>query len=198
MARKMTKPTKEDLKDALQVLVYLKRNPVAGALPVKKVPQTKPTFVLYSDASFEKPKSKSTSGMLVMFNGAPITWQSKQQSIVATSTCEAEYIAASTAVQECMWLRKLLADMRGEAKPIILYMDNKASIKVASDDVAYATGRTKHIDVEYHYVQDHVMKREVVPRFVSTKFQLADAMTKILSKDKHRKLMKFGGMVFTE
>ena len=69
---------------------------------------------------------------------------------------------------------------------------------MASDDAAYATGRTKHIDVKYHYVQDHVMKREVVPRFVSTKFQLADAMTKILSKDKHRELMKFAGMVFTE
>jgi hypothetical protein len=200
LARKITKSTKEDLKDAIQVFMYLNKDPAAGImLPVKKIKQNKPGFVVYSDASFaEKPKSKSTSGMMVMYNGAPIAWQSKQQTIVATSTCEAEYIAASTAVQESMWLRKLTADLHGMTAPITLYMDNEAAIKVASDDAAYATGRTKHIDIKYHYVQDHVMKKEIIPKFVSTKFQLADAMTKILSVKRHRELMEFAGMKFSD
>ena len=198
LARKMTKATKEDLKDAMQVFMYLNKYPAAGILlPVKKVRQTKPGFVIYSDASFcEKPKSKSTSGMMVMYNGAPISWQSKLQSIVATSTCEAEYIAASTAVQEGMWLRKLTADIQGKTAPIPLYVDNEAAIKLASDDAAYATGRTKHIDLKYHYVQDHVMKKEVLPKFVTTDLQLADAMTKILSVKKHKELMEKIGMIF--
>lgn len=180
LARKMTKPTMEDLKAAIQVFMYLSKYPGAGLMfPVKTGWQqmkghTYPGFQVFSDASFcEKPKSKSTSGMLVMYNQAPISWLSKQQSVVATSTCEAEYIAASTSTQEAMWLRKLTADIRGKTEPLKLYIDNEAAIKLVSDDAAYATGRTRHIYVRFHYVQEHVMKGEVLPRFVSTRVHVS-------------------------
>ena len=68
---------------------------------------------------------RSTSGVLVFFGAAPISWQSLKQKIVALSTCEAEYVAAATAACQAVWLRRLLGELTGEeAHMSALMVDN--------------------------------------------------------------------------
>ena len=91
----------------------------------------------------------STSGNVFSSARGAVSWLSKKQATVALSTAEAEYVALSTATQEAIWLRRLLADV-GEPleEPIVIHEDNQGAIAMAKNPVGHA--RTKHIDIRYH------------------------------------------------
>ena len=97
----------------------------------------------------------STSGNVFSLAGGAVSWLSKKEATVALSTTEAEYVAPSTATQEAVWLRRLLADM-GEPPegPTEIYEDNQGAISIAKSPVGHA--RTKHIDIRYHFVRKRV------------------------------------------
>ena len=84
-----------------------------------------------------------------------VSWLSKKQATVALSTAEAEHVALSTATQESILLRRLLADV-GEPPegPTEIYEDNQGAISMAKNPVGHA--RTKHIDIRYHFVREGV------------------------------------------
>ena len=100
---------------------------------------------------------------------------------MATGTCEAEYMALSLAVKELIWVYMLLRSMGVRVRrPCVIYEDNTAAIKIANN--ATAIKRTKHIDVRHHFLREHVEQGTITLVPVSTKKQLADAMTKVLGK----------------
>ena len=203
LSRFVATPTQAHLEGAKHVLRYIARDPDAGLL-FEFVTQEPPVrrsnwcMNVFCDADFagDKYSSKSTSGYLVQYNRCAIAWTSKLQPIVAKSTCEAEYIAADTAVTEIMWLRKLAGDLFGCALPVGLFIDNQAAITLTNADRPLVTGRTKHIDLQFNFVRDHVMKQEVKPQFIPTERQLADVFTKALDGLRLRKLSQDIGMIF--
>jgi hypothetical protein len=123
-------------------------------------------------------QTSTRDGMLCIVNGSPILWRSKLQSIVAQSTCEAEFVAAACAVREGLWIQKLAASVTGIWRPISLYCDNESALSLLNSGVPEVTGRTKHIDEQFWFVLDHIMKGNIVPQFVRTEEMKADGFTK--------------------
>lgn len=117
----------------------------------------------YSDAEFagDLDDRHSTSSNLFLMSSGPISWYSNKQPIVTLSTAEAEYVASSTATQEAVWIRKLLADLHISQKQATKIMeDNQGAICIARNPVAHA--RTKHIDIRYHYIREALNERTII------------------------------------
>ena len=142
-------------------------------------------FITYGDADLggNADSGKSTTGYIVMMSGADISWQSKLQSIVAKSTTEAEFVAASTTGNEIMWLRNVLKELGFEVKQSCsLFMDNKSAVQVAKNPEHH--GRMKHLDLAFYWLRDMVNKGSIKPAFVSTLDNPADLLTKALQSVK--------------
>jgi len=131
---------------------------------------------------------KSTDGVLFVLAGTAISWKSKRQSIVALSTCEAEYIVTCSGAKEASYLARLLCDMLGtDAVPTIpVYVDNDGAIDLASKEAV--SQRTKHIDIRYHYIREALSNKRISLHHIDTKKQLADPLTKPLGPILHRTL----------
>ena len=101
--------------------------------------------------------------------------------MVALSSCEAEYIAATTVACQGIWLLRLLADLTGvEEAPATLKVDNKSAISLCKNPVYH--DRSKHIEVQYHYIRQCVDEGKIVVEFIGTTEQLADVLTKSLGR----------------
>lgn len=147
-----------------------------------------------SDYASDIDTRRSTSGYVYKLCNGPITWSSKRQPTVTLSTTEAEYVAASQATKEAIWLQKLLFDIHEEViKPTILNVDNQSSIKLIRNPEFH--NRTKHIDVQYHFVRDKYEAGDIVPVYVNTREQQADIFTKPLPKRRFQELCKKLGIV---
>jgi hypothetical protein len=97
---------------------------------------------------------------------------------VAASTTEAEYMAASAAVREGLWLRRLLRELDVDVKAVPMRGDNKAALALIHSN--QISGRSKHIDVVHHFVRDRVTRGEASFSYCSTSEQVADVLTKSL------------------
>lgn len=136
-----------------------------------------------SDYAGNTENRKSTSGFIYTANGSAISWGSKQQECVTTSSTEAEYVATCKAVKEAMWLRQLLGQLGYDtSEAMTIYADNQASIKLAKNPALHQ--RTKHIDVQYHYTRECVENGEVELVYCSTDSNVADMCTKALGRIK--------------
>ena len=127
----------------------------------------------------------SISGFSFMLSeGGPlVSWNSRKQRIVALSSCEAEYVAITHAVQEAKFIRQLLADIQGGDKiPITLHVDNKSAIDLANNPVHHQ--RSKHIDIKYHYIRSEVASGIVNLVYVPSESNIADIFTKPASANK--------------
>ena len=124
---------------------------------------------------------RSTTGYLTIFNGGPISWNSRLQPTVAKSSTEAEYIGLSSACDEVIWLRQLLQDLDYILTiPTTIYEDNQGAIDLSYNPVHHK--RTKHIDVRYHAIREKIEDGSIEVKHISTDIQLADILTKSLSK----------------
>jgi hypothetical protein len=140
--------------------------------------------MLYADADFagEIETRKSTSGYIMFFFGCPIFWKSGLQTMVATFTTEAEFIAAASAVQEALWFREVVICTTLEEDhfydTIDYYGDNEAAIHLIRNHTAGVSGRSKHIDVKFKFLRDRCMRGNISVHSVSTTNQVADCFTK--------------------
>lgn len=137
----------------------------------------------YTDSDFQTDKDsrKSTSGSVFTLGGGAIVWRSIKQSCIADSTMEAEYVAASEASKEAVWLRKFLMSLEvipGMDKPITLYCDNTAAIANTKDSRHHK--RSKHIDRKYHLIRGFVESGDVAVVKIASEDNLADPFTKTL------------------
>lgn len=127
-------------------------------------------------------------------NGAPVSWSSRKQGIVATSTTEAEFYAIAEAAKEMMWLRQLLLDMNVSAPlPLHISSDNQSAIKMLENEKF--SHRTKHIDVQYHFLKDMIRNKSIVLSYVPTETNAADLLTKPLAGPKIAKLRGLAGFI---
>jgi hypothetical protein len=110
-----------------------------------------------------------------------ISWQSRKQSSIALRTAEAEYIVACSASCEAIWLRKLLTGLFDlEMRATLILCDNQSCIKMTENPVFHY--RSKHIEIHYHYIRDMVQRGAFKLQYISTDEQVADVLTKPLSR----------------
>mgnify|MGYP001798127242 FL=1 len=113
-------------------------------------------------------------------DGPLISWKSRKQPTVALSTCEAEYMSLSSAIQEAKFLLQLLNDFQVESSnPVSLCCDNQCAIALAKNPVQHQ--RSKHIDIRYHYIRQEIERGFVTVKYVSSSNNVADIFTKALS-----------------
>ncbi|RVX02180.1 Retrovirus-related Pol polyprotein from transposon TNT 1-94 [Vitis vinifera] len=125
---------------------------------------------------------KSTSGNVFVLGGGAISWRSIKQTCVADSTMEAEYVAASEAAKEAVWLRNFLLDLGvvpSVQSPITLYCDNSGAVANSKEPQSHK--RAKHIERKYHLIRDIVQRGDVVVMKIASENNLADPFTKSLS-----------------
>eukprot|EP00253_Pinus_taeda_P023383 PITA_23383 len=127
---------------------------------------------------------KSTSGCCFGLGSAVVSWFSRKQQSVALGSAEAEYMAASLASCEAIWLRKMLFGLFGQPlRPSVIHCDNQSCIKLTENPVFH--DRSKHIGIRYHFIRDYVQKGAVKLEYISTDEQVADILTKALPRGKH-------------
>lgn len=140
----------------------------------------------YSDSDWasDTDTRRSTTGYVFTFNNGVISWGSKLQPTVALSSSEAEYMALASATQEAIHLRQLLVDLNHIVidRPTIIFEDNIGCIALSNNPVFHK--RTKHIDIKYHFVREKVEDGVIEIRYLPTNQQLADILTKPLSKQR--------------
>ncbi|KAE8706560.1 hypothetical protein F3Y22_tig00110392pilonHSYRG00195 [Hibiscus syriacus] len=120
-------------------------------------------------------------GSNLLINGA-VSWVSKLQSVVATSTIEAEYVAATQASKEAIWLKMLLEELGHNQEYVSLFCDNQSVLHLAKNLAFHS--RTKHIRVQYHFIREKVEEGTVDMQKIHTKDNIADFMTKAINADK--------------
>jgi hypothetical protein len=135
-----------------------------------------------SDYAGDLDGRKSTTGWIFTKNGGPISWQSKLQSVVAQSTCEAEYYGAGSATKEALWLKKMLLDFGLPTPTMSISTDNQASLSLLKNGAV--SPATKHIAVQYHAVRNSVIDKLVQFQHISTHEMVADFLTKSLPRPK--------------
>jgi hypothetical protein len=122
---------------------------------------------------------KSTFGYWFSLGFAMISWSSRKQGSIAQSTPEVQYIVASDASKEAIWLRKLVFGLFGDKlETTVVHCDNQCCIKLTENPVFH--DRSKHIDLKYHYIRDLVQRKIVKLQYIATSEQVADILTKPL------------------
>lgn len=152
-------------------------------------------LIAYADANWagDLDTRRSTTGYIFFLNGSAVSWNSKRQPTVATSSTEAEYMSLYSATQEATWFRSLLKDMKYSVdSATTIYQDNQACIALAKNPVYHA--RTKHIDIKFHFLRDKVAHGVIALEYKPTEEMVADGFTKALSRDKHTKFVAGLGM----
>lgn len=137
---------------------------------------------------------KSTSSTCHFLGTFLVSWSSRSQSSVAQSTAEAEYVAAPSCCSHILWIVSTLKDFGLNFSIVPLFCDNTSAINIAKNLVQYS--RTKHIDIRYHFLRDHVEKGDIVLYFVESEAQLADILTKALDPTRFATLRSELGVIY--
>ena len=189
VAKYSSKPTKEHWIAVKRILRYL------GLLYRKSDCDTS-KCIGFSDSDWagDLDDRRSTSGYIFQVGGTAVSWKSRKQSCVALSTAEAEYIALSQAAQEAIWLKQLNTDLKVESsEPTTIYEDNQAAICLSKNPQGH--GKSKHIDIKYHYIRDQVHNRTIELKYCPTENMVADMLTKGLAKERFEKLRASAGLL---
>nr|GFB97142.1 retrovirus-related Pol polyprotein from transposon TNT 1-94 [Tanacetum cinerariifolium] len=139
---------------------------------------------------------KSISGSVQFLGDKLVCWSSKKQNCVSISTAESEYVAVSGCCAQVLWMRTQLTDYGFFYYKLSIYCDSKSAIAISCNPVQHT--RTKHIDVRYHFIKDHVEKGTIELYFVGTEYQLTDLFTKSLPEARFKFLVEKLGMMSRE
>ncbi|MCO5602391.1 hypothetical protein L7F22_056522 [Adiantum nelumboides] len=136
---------------------------------------------------------KSTSGYVFTFTGGAVSWISRLQKCVALSTTEAEYVTATEASKEALWLMRLVEELGIKSQVPVLHCDSQSAIMLARNPVFHA--KTKHIDVKYHFIRSVLDDKSITLVKVHTDDNPADLSTKSLPAERFaycRQMMGIG------
>ncbi|CAL3973559.1 unnamed protein product [Diplocarpon coronariae] len=128
-------------------------------------------------------------------NNGVITASSKQQTIIALSSTEAEYVAMCKFAQEASWIRQVLKEMgynRDDAKKVEMIYDNQGALHLTENPEYHQ--RTKHIDIKFHYIRQELRKGYLDLWYTNTKENAADSLTKSLNSSNHAAFVKMLNM----
>ncbi|KAE8660346.1 ERAD-associated E3 ubiquitin-protein ligase HRD1A [Hibiscus syriacus] len=135
-----------------------------------------------SDYARDLDKSKSTTGYVFKVADGAVSWVSKLQSVVATSTTEVEHVAATQASKETIWLKMLLEELGHNQEYVSLFCDSQSALHLTKNPSF--NSRTKHIRVQYHFIREKVEEGTVNMQKIHTKDNIADFITKAVNVDK--------------
>ena len=150
----------------------------------------------YTDSDFQSDVDdrKSTSGFVFTLNGGAVSWKSSKQETTADSTTEAEYIAASDAAKEAVWIRKFVTELGVVPtieSPIPLYCDNSGVVAQAKEPRSHQ--KSKHIERRYHILREIVSRGDIIVQKIATEENVADPLTKAMTqKQLDRHILEMG------
>ena len=187
-------PTEQHWKAVKHIFRYL-AGTINFGLKYSKTEQAE--CIGFSDADWggDTDDRKSTSGYLFKVTGGPVSWRSKKQSCVALSTAEAEYMSLTLATQEAIWINRLLGELKLQKEPlepVTVYEDNQSAICMTKNPQFH--GRSKHVDIKYHFVRDEVKKGTINIQYCRSENMIADMLTKSLFADRFEKLRDMAGV----
>eukprot|EP00171_Calliarthron_tuberculosum_P022843 IDg22843t1 len=181
---------------SLMYLMISTRPDIAYAVGIMYGNLTPTSSIGYSDSDWAGcvETRKSTEGFVFLLSGGAVSWRSKKQTVVATSSCEAEYISVCSATKEAIWLSQLISCLQGHKlpTPMTILVDNQGAIASAHNWSINA--RNKHIGIRYHFVREAVANNQVKISYCSASDQLADPLTKPLNRILQEKLCSRMGL----
>jgi len=151
-------------------------------------------LITYSDASWggDLHCARAWTGVIVLYNGGPIAWQSKRQPTTALSSAEAEYMALTEATKTLKYLKAIASFLRymdaSTIVPLEILTDSQSGMHIAMNPVS--SQRSRHINVRHHYIRENIVNSEISLRFVGSSEQIADILTKALPTTQFRKLVQ--------
>lgn len=179
ISRYQSNPGQEHWSAVKAILKYLRRT--KEYMLVYKGSDLLPLGYTDSDFQSDRDQRKSTSGYVFTVGGGAVSWRSVKQKCIADSTMEAEYVAASEAAKEAVWLRNFLLDLEVVPKlpkSITLYCDNTGAVANSKEPRAHKAA--KHIERKYHLIRDIVKRGDIVVAKIATEDNRADPFTKSL------------------
>jgi len=193
LAKYFACPTKLHWKALSRLVGYIKGSIGKGRL-LRKPKEMK--IVAFTDSYYaNREDRKSVTGGVITLGGTPTHSMSKTQAIVSLSSTEAEYIALSAVAQEVLFQSQILDELLGEnhVKPSLIFEDNIGAIYLTKN--SQVSQRTKHIDVRHHFIRGMIEKKVLYVRFVKSRLNTSDVMTKTTKEDlfvKHEKSINIG------
>lgn len=175
-----------------RVLRYLKGTLYSG---LHFIPVSNFQLQGFADADFASSLDdrRSTTGYCIMLGRNLLSWSSKKQSVVARSSTEAEYRSLAAATTDLVWISTLFSELQLPLiRPALLWCDNQGAITLAFNPAFHS--RTKHIEVDVHYLREKVRNQELDVRYIATEDQPADVLTKPLSSSRFRTLCTHLGL----
>lgn len=148
-------------------------------------PSVRQELIAFSDANHGECRidGKSNSGIICFVNGGPIIWSSRKQTLVALSTCEAEYYAITETAKEVIWINKLLEFFGSKLDyPTKILTDNQSSISMIKNGEFMQ--RTKYIGVRFHFIRDWIKNKIIDLNYCPSEYNIADMLTKPISGTK--------------
>ncbi len=178
---------------AKHLLRYLSGTRSLG-ITLGNIDQPYPLFRAFTDSDWASGEGRrSVSGYVMLMGDSPVAWSSKQQAVVALSSCEAEYLACTHAACQIIWMRQLLEELGfPQRDATLLFCDNNGTIACTHDPHGHT--RMKHIDIRAHFIRDCVNNRTIDVVRVDGKENIADIMTKALPRVLHSRGLDMLGL----
>ncbi|CAN6465147.1 unnamed protein product [Victoria cruziana] len=180
----MHAPTDAHMEEVKRILRYLKGTLNDGLVYSKDDRYLDGhRLMTYTDADWtgDPDERRSVSGYCIFIGNNAVVWSSKKQKAVARSSAEAEYQAMAAGVADVTWVRHLLEKLNEPISSSILFCDNQNAINIARNPILHC--RTKHIEIDQHFVRQKVENREIEPIYVRFDSQVADVFTKGLTTE---------------
>ncbi|PKU65510.1 Retrovirus-related Pol polyprotein from transposon TNT 1-94 [Dendrobium catenatum] len=185
ICQQMHCPTVSDFKRLKRLLRYIKGTQTHG-LPITPSPLILTTFADADWASNTEDR-KSITGFCSYLGSTLISWSVKKQSTVAKSSTEAKYRALAAATSDVIWLKRLLNDFSApQSKPTPIFCDNVSAIALSNNPIFHA--RTKHIEIDHHFISDHIQRQAIAITHINSFDQPADILTKPLTGNRFANL----------
>ncbi|GJT80889.1 putative ribonuclease H-like domain-containing protein [Tanacetum coccineum] len=183
-ARFQVSPKTSHLLAVKRIFRYLKGKPSLGLWYSKESPLE---LVAYTDSDYAGATQdrKSTTGGCLFLGNRLISWQCKKQTVVATSTTEAEYVAAANCCGQVLWIQNQLLDYGYNFMNTIIYIDNTSTICIIENPVQHS--KTKHIEIRHHFIRDCNAK--------DTEHNIEDLLTKGFDAGRFQYLVSSIGML---
>ncbi|GJW67359.1 retrovirus-related pol polyprotein from transposon TNT 1-94 [Tanacetum coccineum] len=195
-ARYQARPTEKHLNAVKRIFRYLKGTVHRGLWYPKDSSFALTAFADADHAGCQDTR-RSTSGSIQLLGDRLVSWSSKRQKSAAISSTEAEYIALSSCCAQVLWMRSQLTDYGFGFNKIPMYCDNKSVIALCCNNVQHS--RSKHIDIRFHFIKEHVENGVIELYFVNTEYQLATSLAKAPVPEKRIEFLinKLGMRSFT-
>ncbi|KAF6202186.1 hypothetical protein GE061_004584 [Apolygus lucorum] len=187
-SRHLENPSEQDFANVKRSLRYLNGTKNEG-ISFSKNNETD-ELIAFCDSDFagDPDTRRSTSGYAIFYSGGPVSWRSRKQPIVSTSSTEAEFISAAECCRELIFLKSLLFELTGKHVPITLYIDNMSTIELIKK--GKMNTRSKHIDVKYYFIKEKFDKGILDLKHCKSANQIADIFTKPLGFNKFEEFKK--------